>query len=299
MAITLPFVEAAATYYGEDEYDLEDDEQAEAALAVMKSRQIGAKRRAEIDATKELIAALEGKPQPEPGDTHGLMPLLEAWIKESNPKQDTVRMARYRLGRFADIVGRELGPRQITRAHVQKYRDHLHADAKLKRSTKAKFLELLTTLFNVGMSVGLVDSNPALKVKLPREKTYELGKQPFNGAQVALIFEKMVEDKQTTDFCWKIRLLAYHGCRSGELAQIRCADVTKIAGVTVMRLYGDIKNPESVRDVPLHPACEDFVSCAQKRARTGERVFQSFPSWKGRYGEKFQKDANFGCVPSV
>ncbi len=137
-----------------------------------------------------------------------------------------------------------------------------------------------------------MDSNPALKVKLPKAQSHDLGKQPFSGEQIALILKRMVDDLRV-EFQWLIKLMAYHGCRSGEIADLRCKDVTVVRNIHVMRIYGEIKNPESRRDVPLHPKIRaDFLAYVAKVAKKGEFVFQDLPIWKGGRESKFQKDCN-------
>ena len=67
-------------------------------------------------------------------------------------------------------------------------------------------------------------------------------------------------------FIWVVRLLAYHGMRSGEACQLRAADVTTLHAVPVLRvhdLHGRVKNRASVRDIPIHPACMNILRVAR------------------------------------
>ena len=95
-----------------------------------------------------------------------------------------------------------------------------------------------------------------------------------------------------------MRLLAFHGLRSGEACQLRCDDVTVLHGVPVLRihdLHGSVKNRASVRDVPIHPGCMEIRHQAQAAAREeGGWLFPSLPvkrlgrgRWFQDYGSRF------------
>jgi len=82
-----------------------------------------------------------------------------------------------------------------------------------------------------------------------------------------------------------VRLLAYHGARSGEICQLRIDDVTELYGVPVLRIhdkFGSVKNLFSVRDVPIHPTCMGIAEYA--KAAKGPWLFGSFPVWHNRLG---------------
>ena len=94
------------------------------------------------------------------------------------------------------------------------------------------------------------------------------GKQGFTGEQIKRIFAAL--EGETPDFQWIIRLLAYHGARSTEICQLKCADVVTLSGVPVIRIHdqhGSVKNRQSVRDIPIHPKCSALVGFAAKVAK--------------------------------
>ena len=208
------------------------------------------------------------------------------------------------LDRFIAVIGGDVEPQKVTRANVMAFRDALEKDAKYSHRTACKHLEQLHTLFAVAMSQGIVESNPAHGVKVDKRKGGKLvadqRRKPFSTDQVSMIFDFM--GSQSMDFQWVVRLLAYHGARSTEIAQLRAEDVTVESGVHVIKLHdrhGSIKNSASLRDVPLHPACLSFVAYAKAAgelaAANGEEpwVFRNLPQFaNGRRGAGFQRDAS-------
>jgi integrase len=95
--------------------------------------------------------------------------------------------------------------------------------------------------------------------------------KPFSGRQLRTVLEKAALTKfggrRHADVMWILRLLAYHGARANEIAQLRKEDVTTIDGVDVLMIHDasdgqSVKNDWSVRNVPLHPECKAFMDYA-------------------------------------
>jgi integrase len=163
----------------------------------------------------------------------------------------------------------------------------------------AEHLARLHTLFNVALSEGLIPTNPAYKVKARKANgKFAIGRQGFTSEHVRRIFEALNSESQ--DFKWIVRLLAYHGMRSGEVCQLRCEDVTNLHGVPVLCVhdrYGSVKNEPSIRDIPIHPECMGILEFAREViAKHGPDawLFSSVPAknqgnadWFHKYGGKF------------
>jgi integrase len=146
------------------------------------------------------------------------------------------------------------------------YRDMLERKT-YARSTAQEYLDGIHRLFAIAYSEGVVQSNPVTGVKLrtARNKFIELQRRrPFEANEIRLLFEKL--KNETEPFQWLVRLLVFHGMRSGEAAQLRVEDITTISNVKVIRVhdrYGSVKNRNSQRDIPLHPKCAEFINYAQ------------------------------------
>jgi integrase len=127
-----------------------------------------------------------------------------------------------------------------------------------------------------------METNPAYKVKARKDdRKLSDRRQDFSPEQVRTILDKAKAERP--DYEMIVRLLAYHGARSGEICQLRCDDVTTLHGVPVFRIHdrhGRVKNKASIRDVPIHPKCMDIVEHAQRTAKEHGADAWLFPDLK-------------------
>lgn len=267
----LAFMDASLAMDGPDDVP----ERPADALYVLQARRDHKSLKAENDALQATLAPLRPS-----GTKSALAALVDTYVLESRPHQKSEQRMRRYASLFVDIVG-DLPLKQITRAHVIRYRDHVdsltqvvqkqdHVETvPLGHSTKLQYLSYLHSLFAVGVDHNLMESNPAHGVKLRKSKhgQKDEGRRSFDGAQVRAILK--AADGEREDYKWLFRLLAYHGMRGGEAALLRCEDVTTVAGVPVLRIHGQhrsLKNDHSKRDVPLHPKCRGIVAYARRVA---------------------------------
>lgn len=264
--------------------------QAATALEAYRARERTSKLQADVAAAKRLGRKIKGE------DEGKLLTLVDLHEKVSPPRSyKTSEKARLYVGRLIKIVG-DLAPQEITRQHVIKYRDALEAQG-FSSHNVGQHLAKLHALFNVALSEGVVQSNPAHKVKA-RKGNGKLsdGKQGFDAAQTRRIFAAL--PREASDFQWIIKLLAYHGARGSEICQLKCSDVATLHGVPVLRIhdrYGRVKNKMSVRDIPIHPKCMGIVDYAANiAAEHGEEswLFPSLTDSKQGRGHNFQNYAN-------
>ena len=210
--------------------------------------------------------------------------------------RSTIRRKKVRLcaRRFIDLVG-PLAARDVTRREALAYRDALEAFPDMKARNVGDHMGALHVLFAVAVGEDLLESNPFTGVKSRRTVPYSSRRQGFTGTQVRLIFEAI--EKEPEHFAWVVRLLAYHGMRSGEVCQLRCADVTELHGVPVLRIHdqhGSLKNRASIRDIPIHSACMSVRDIALRAAWKSpeEWLFPSLPVKSLGRGRWFQDYAS-------
>lgn len=278
------FVDAVARY---TEPDLTDPEEVQAhdALVIVRALKDAQKMRADAKEARKLLARL--KPSSlQPDSVESLIPV---WVARNKPRSDETM--RLHVRRFVEVVG-DIPARQVTRQHVGAFRDALEASPKLSRISVSKHLDSLHALFKAALSALAVDHNPAADIKVSKaggKFSDEMRKLPFSAENVRAIIKAM--EGESVDTQWMLRLLAYTGARSGELAQLRCEDVTTLEGIPVLRIHdkhGPLKNKFSVRDIPIPPACIGIVAYAA--SVRGPWLFGSFPAWgKRSRGATFQR----------
>lgn len=248
-------------------------------------------RRTATETKRQLAAINRLGTNASPGITT-LVPLYASTAAPRNIK--TVEKMMLYAQRFEAIVG-TVAPSAVTAAHVRKFRDALEQTH--SPENVARHLSSLHTLFSIAVSEGKMQSNPARDVRAHKPKQSfssmkAARKKPLTPDHVRAIFKAMtalpIQDQ------WVIRLIVYHGARSGEIVQLEKNDIQAAHGVTFMRLRDDdngrgIKNVHSVRDVPLHPECAGFVTFVA--AQKGPNVF-NYPVWKGGKASAFQHRIN-------
>jgi len=220
-----------------------------------------------------------------------LASLVDLWRRVAQPR---AKFSVQRMKRSADEFDRLIGSvcaTQVTRAHVMQYRDALESKA-YSRSTAKQYLVSIHRLFVIGLSEGVVASNPAagIKIRTGLDKFADRQRRrPFEPHELRSLCGAL--SSETAPFKWFVKLLVFHGMRSGEVAQLRVGDVTKMFGMLVIRVHdrhGSLKNVHSQRDIPLHPRCSEFVQYV--RGLPGPWIFPQ-ETWRSdrfqRYGADF------------
>jgi len=271
----------------------------EAALTALKLRK---ERDTQAPQMAELQEVLDSLGPPQSGTR--LATLLDKWEQVAAPRSPRTRprMELY-LGRFTEAVA-EMPPKAVTRQHAMEYRDWLATQPGIAKSTH-KHLNALSRLFTVGVSEGLVDFNPFHGIKALKPQARKLSDdkavKPFTPNQARAILAALdkldLDEERWRDFRHVFRLMIYHGCRSGELCNMTPGSVSKTQGIWVLHLHDEvagttIKNAASIRDVPLHPACNDLVRYAGSAKKAGKVwLFDSLPNWDTGRAGKFQQMA--------
>ena len=286
-APSVPWLQLGASL--EPDPEQPDPMQAQDALFAVYARR-------ELARIEEATATVRKITRKLNGQGGSLLALVDLHEKVAAPRSyKTGEKARLYVRRFIDVIG-DMTPQDVTREHVIKFRDDLEAKGFTAHNV-TQHLAKLHTLFNVALSEGVMQSNPAHKIKA-RKGNAKLsgGKQGFDAAQVKRIFNVLGDE--TADFQWIMKLLAYHGARGSEICQLRCADVTTLHSVPVLRIHdqhGRVKNRQSVRDIPIHPKCRGIITYAAKvAAKHGADawLFSTLKESKQGRGHSFQNYAN-------
>ena len=213
--------------------------------------------------------------------------------------------------RLVASIGENIEPQQVTRAHIIKYVDDVFASPRYGKSV-GKHIDAVKAVFGRACRAELMDMNPAENIDLPKLKRTK--KAGFTPEHAAAIFEALPDFNPPLmtrdDFQWMMKLLAYQGARSGEVAQLRCSDVMtvgSILAIDINELQEDgapvktIKNEASIRRVPVHPAIRASFAAFVRRVRAehGENawVFQSLSDTRknGRV-DVFERAGNEGFL---
>lgn len=188
----------------------------------------------------------------------------------------------------------------------------LAADAQLyglpspPRKTYNKKVQQISALFTYAVAEQLLPSNPATKLSLPElPSTGE--EKGFTIHQLNTIFAgdfftqflvqpgaQFVPNHQLRPcYFWSPLIALYQGFRSGEILQLRTANIRERNGVMAIKVEGNVKNEQTIRWVPLHPKLQElgFLRYVENVKQEGHD--RLFPDAKlasdGKYSTWFQK----------
>lgn len=135
----------------------------------------------------------------------------------------------------------------------------------LSRAVAKKNFNLVSSVFTFAVELGLIDENPALKVKPPKiakriEAEEDRGYTPEEVTKLfslPLFTDPNAPKKYGMACYWVPLLCRYTGARSGEILQLRRSDIDTdhdgIHYINVRRGEGQsVKNNASLRHIPLH-----------------------------------------------
>lgn len=235
-------------------YDPDADDATQAAQVLLDMR---SKKMAQEIADKLTVSSAPVYPMRE---------LTDLWIERRAPSsKSSIDATRLAVTRWENFAGASLSLAQITPKLVNEFVAQMTKDGRSATTTN-KALDHLRTLFNVAIATGLLRSNPGqgVRVMKPKAKRSD-GRKAFDGTQIKLILEK--SKAVSRDFTMVMKLLVWHGARSGEIVQLRKRDIATVAGVPCIRINDEggksVKNRDSVRDIPIHANCMDVLTYCQ------------------------------------
>ncbi|MGE0851384.1 MAG: tyrosine-type recombinase/integrase [Hyphomicrobiaceae bacterium] len=239
------------------------------ALALRKMEAEHVQRQLQFATVRRVIRKASGSGG---GSLEALIPIWQATNKPRSQK--VVKKMGTFVARFIEVVG-DKAPGEIERKDVLAFRDAVQE--RYTRSNAVKHLENIHALFRAAVKAGKLDINPAHDVKVLGKAEDDGEELIFEAKQVRAIFK--ATKSQPMDYQWLVKLLAYHGMRSGEAVALRTDDVTVSMGIPVLKIRqvetGSMKTKQSRREIPIHPKCMGIIAYAQSKA--GPYLFDSRP----------------------
>jgi integrase/recombinase XerD len=195
---------------------------------------------------------------------------------------------------FLNMEGDELDALTLIRPHhVASWRDHLRARG-LSAAAIVRKITVLRSLFSYLQTFGYTGANPA------HSDFVDVPPVPRDGKTVGLAPEECRRlldgpDRETPEGKRDRALfavLAYTGCRVGELTRLRVADYKTTGGHRVLEIRG---KGGKERRVPLHPEAvermEDWLDAAAIREDEQGALFRPTKTARGQGRDGFQPRA--------
>jgi integrase len=185
--------------------------------------------------------------------------LFGAYVAARKPADGTV--GRWRVV-FKHLQAAHPGSAgALTEENARAWKDTLVTPKRKAGTVDVVWLPAAKTVFSWGVSQKHIRTNPFASIKVDVPKVIKLREEgkAFKPQEAQVILRASsaiinVKDAFPRAMRWAMWICAYSGARSGEITQLRGADVTKRGSFYVMRLTpeaGSIKT-SSARTVPLH-----------------------------------------------
>lgn len=244
-----------------------------------------------------------------------IIDLFEGWARERKPSSKTVEEWRKHIEAFISFA-KEDDARRIQRATVVAWKDSLFEAGGSPKTINDSKLAALRRTFGWGVNNEKIAANPAIGVAVDYAARLEDDMQGFSDEEARVILMAAAKEAHRPAIHWIPLLCATSGARVGEIAQLRVEDIVSGDAMSVMRIShtaGGVKNRNSVRVIPLHPAVIDagflqFVDAQSGHLFFGKRrkldakkppqkiVGKNIASWVGDLGIKVgrghRKDPN-------
>lgn len=219
-----------------------------------------------------------------------------AWLSKS-PSAETRAAYQRELRQFLAFVG--IAPHCLAKLatvrpqHVSAWRDHLR-ERGLSNAAIMRKITVLRSLFSYLQTYGYTGANPA------HSDFVTIPPVPRDGKTVGLSPEdcRRVLEAPSTATAAGIRdralfaVLAYTGCRVGELTRLRVSDYKLTGGHRVLEVHG---KGGKERRVPLHPEAverlEAWLDASGMREEHSSALFRPTKTARGRGKDGFQAHA--------
>ena len=213
--------------------------------------------------------------------------LLRGWALDrgkdvdAKPIDRAVYDRKRTLERLALFVGHR-NAALVTKADAVRWKTDMMTRG-LHASTARNDLSECSAIWTWGLKNGLLPGteNPFAGISPPKAKKKGRTVRAFTGDEAALILN--TARGETGWKRWLPWVLCLTGARVGKIVQSDRSDVTEVDGIRVICIHvqgngRNLKNTESRRDVPLHPAlvAEGFLSYVAS-LKPGSALFPDIP----------------------
>jgi integrase len=182
--------------------------------------------------------------------------LLDAWAAESGRRERTIYEWRRVIDRLVKHLGHDDAER-VSKADLVRWKDALVASGKGAKTVK-NHVDVVRALYNSALANERLErkDNPAEGVRVGGRQDRADRRLPFTGEEAALILQAARKEEGVKR--WVPWLLAFTGARLDEVCQAYTTDIRQDQGIWYLDINEDrgkkLKNPGSIRKVPLHHA---------------------------------------------
>jgi integrase len=181
--------------------------------------------------------------------------LINGWAAETRPADKTLYEWRRAFAQLASFLGHDDARRLQTDDLIAWKAALIAAGLRPKTIRDAKFAPVRAIL-QWAVDNRCLGENPAKRVIIDVKVKPAESKRSFSDAEAKIVLKAALREKNPVRH-WVPWLCAYTGARVSEVCQLRAQDVIEEEGIWCVRFTpeaGPLKNVNSERAVPLHPA---------------------------------------------
>ncbi len=181
--------------------------------------------------------------------------IFKGWAAEKRPAERT----RYEWLRVLNELISALGhddARRITASDLVAWKRTLIEAGRQAKTIRDGRLAPVRAVLQWAVDNGHLASNPAERVTIDVQRKAGEKKRSFTDDEAALILRASLRERDPV-LRWVPWLCAFTGARISEVCQLRASDICQIEGLWAVKFdpgAGSLKNVNSERVVPLHPA---------------------------------------------
>lgn len=180
---------------------------------------------------------------------------LELWEREKRPSAKTVYDWRRLMAQFAAHLG-HADAHRLTPDDLIGWKAALVAAGLHPKTIRNARLGAVRAVLQCAVDNRRLATNPAERIGIDVKAAGTPTRRSFTDGEAALVLRAALRETNPV-LRWAPWLCAYSGARVSEVCQLRREDVHEHEGVWCMRIAaeaGSLKNANSERAVPLHPA---------------------------------------------
>jgi hypothetical protein len=181
--------------------------------------------------------------------------LLDGWAVEKQPTQKTISSWQKVLEQFGTFVGHTDAAR-LTPENLLHWKAALLAAGFRTKTIRDSKIAPVRAILQWGVDNRKISTNLAARVVMDVHGKMSERIRGFSDAEAVLILRQAASERDPVRR-WIPVLCAYSGARIAEICQLRGEDIIQQAGIWCMKFdpaAGALKNVNSERAVPLHPA---------------------------------------------
>jgi integrase len=196
--------------------------------------------------------------------------ILDGWKLEKKPNKKTEYVWKRVLSEFRAFVGHD-DIRRVKAENFVEWKADLLGKGLAAKTIRDGKLAPVRAIFQWAADNRKIEVNPGARITIDLKASASERRRGYSDEEAILVLSKARIEREH-HLRWSPWVSAYTGARIAEICQLRGEDVKEIGGVWCIAFAaeaGSLKNANSERIVPVHPAleAEGFLKFAASKSK--------------------------------